>query len=73
MSVENMQRNDERQLEDLIKNSSNEQINYIKYLGGVLGFFGGLVIWAPLPALVLFGGAGAVVFALDAALYRIRN
>ncbi|MFV1979950.1 MAG: DUF445 domain-containing protein [Rhodothermia bacterium] len=65
MIVENMQAYDERQLEELIKNSSNEQLNYIKYLGGVLGFFGGLVIWQPLPALLFFGGAGATVLGLD--------
>jgi uncharacterized membrane-anchored protein YjiN (DUF445 family) len=65
MILENMQLYDERQLEELIKNSSNEQLNYIKYLGGVLGFFGGLVIWQPLPALMLFGGCGAVVVGLD--------
>jgi hypothetical protein len=65
MILENMQRYDERQLEELIKNSSNEQLNYIKYLGGVLGFFGGLVIWQPLPALLTFGAAGLLVFGID--------
>ena len=72
MILENMQRYDERQLEELIKNSSNEQLNYIKYLGGVLGFFGGLVIWQPVPALLFFGGTGVLVLVLDAALSRLK-
>ncbi len=54
MLVSRMQSFDEHGLEDLIKYSSNDQLNYIKYLGGVLGFIGGLVIfnrWLALPAL----------------------
>ncbi|MDA0378177.1 MAG: DUF445 family protein [Bacteroidetes bacterium] len=73
MVMSNMMAYDEGRLEALIKNSSNEQLNYIKYLGGILGALGGLVIWQPLPALVLFGGAGAVLFSLDEALYRLRQ
>lgn len=72
MILENMSRYDERRLEELIKNSSNEQLNYIKYLGGILGFFGGLVIWQPVPALLLFGGIGALLFVIDSALARMR-
>ena len=56
MLVNQMEGFDERRLEDLIKYSSNDQLNYIKYLGGVLGFVGGLVIFAPklaLPALTM--------------------
>jgi len=64
---------DEAQLEDLLKNTSNEQFNYIKYLGGVLGFFGGLVIWQPVPALILFGVFGLTLWVLDEALLRLRN
>ncbi len=73
MVMTNMSRYDERRLEDLIKNTSNEQLNYIKYLGGILGVVGGLVIWnAPL-ALGVFGTAGALLYALDAALLRARR
>jgi uncharacterized membrane protein YheB (UPF0754 family) len=71
MILDNMRRYDERQLEELIKNSSNEQLNYIKYLGGVLGFFGGFVIWEPLPALVFFGAVGGLVLLLDLVLAQI--
>lgn len=69
MIIENMQRYDEAKLEELIKKSSNEQLNYIKYLGGVLGFFGGLVIWQPLPALIFFGVTGSAIWLLDTALH----
>ena len=68
--VGNMHRYDEAQLERLLKNTSNEQLNYIKYLGGVLGLLGGLVIWQPLLALGTFGTLGLAVYALDEALYR---
>jgi len=73
MILDNMRRYDERRLEELIKNSSNEQLNYIKYLGGVLGFFGGLVIWEPLPALIFFASVGGLVLLLDQALVQIRR
>jgi uncharacterized membrane-anchored protein YjiN (DUF445 family) len=69
----NMDKYDEAQLEDLLKNTSNEQFNYIKYLGGVLGFFGGLVIWQPVPALLLFGGLGLSLWLIDEALMRMRK
>jgi len=73
MVMSNMMAYDESRLEALIKNSSNEQLNYIKYLGGLLGAVGGLVIWQPLPALVAFGGAGAILFGMDEVLYRVRQ
>ena len=71
MIISNMRNYDELKLEMLIKNSSNEQLNYIKYLGGVLGFFGGLVIWNPPLALTFFGLLGLTLYALDAALMRM--
>lgn len=69
----NMEKYDEAQLEHLLKSSTNEQLNYIKYLGGVLGFFGGLVIWEPalaLGAFLLIGGGLALV---DVALFKRRQ
>ena len=42
MIVENARGFDEAQLENLLKKTSNEQLNYIKYLGGVLGVVGGV-------------------------------
>ena len=68
MIISNMRQYDELKLETLIKTSSNEQLNYIKYLGGVLGFFGGLVIWNPPLALTVFGVLGLTLYGLDVAL-----
>ena len=51
--VRRLQSFDDRRLEKLIKDSSNDQINYIKYLGGVLGVVGGLVIISEWLLLVL--------------------
>lgn len=70
MIVANMQAYDERQLEALIKTTSNEQLNYIKYLGGVLGAIGGLVIWRPFLALGSFLVIGGVLWMIDEALFR---
>ncbi|MEM1126815.1 MAG: DUF445 family protein [Bacteroidota bacterium] len=72
MVMSNMQQYDDRRLEGLIKSSTNEQLTYIKYLGGVLGFLGGLVIWQPVLALVTFGTLGLFFFGLDVLLYRVR-
>jgi uncharacterized membrane-anchored protein YjiN (DUF445 family) len=64
---------DEGQLEGLLKSTSNEQLNYIKYLGAVLGVFGGLVIWEPIGALVVFAAVALALWALDEALVRARR
>ncbi|MDX1421141.1 MAG: DUF445 family protein, partial [Rubricoccaceae bacterium] len=71
--VENARKYDEAQLERILKSTSNEQLNYIKYLGGILGTFGGLVIWQPLLALAAFAALGLGVWALDEALVRARR
>lgn len=71
--TENMRRYDEQQLENLLKNTSNEQLNYIKYLGGVLGAIGGFVIWQPLLALGVLGSITAGVWAVDTALYARKT
>ena len=70
MVASNMQQYDENKLEQLIKRASNEQLNYIKYLGGVLGCIGGLVIWEPLVALAGLGSITAFFVGLDMLLYR---
>ena len=64
---------DEGQLEGLLKSTSNEQLNYIKYLGAILGVFGGLVIWQPIGALVAFTVISLAVWGLDEALVRMRR
>ena len=64
---------DEGQLEGLLKSTSNEQLNYIKYLGAILGVFGGFVIWAPIASLAVFVTIGLVLWGLDEALVRARR
>jgi len=71
--VENARGYDEAQLERILKSTSNEQLNYIKYLGGVLGVFGGLVIWQPVLSLVAFTAFGLALWGLDEALVRARR
>ncbi|MBT8398916.1 MAG: DUF445 domain-containing protein [Rhodothermia bacterium] len=73
MIVENMSNYDEQQLENLIKGSTNEQLNYIKYLGGVLGCIGGLVIWHPVYALTAFALTGGVLVLIDQTIYKFRK
>ena len=70
MIVQNASRFDEAQLERLLKATSNEQLNYIKYLGGLLGVLGGLVIWQPLLSMAVFAAVIGTVWALDAWLYH---
>src|SRR5690606_1375615 len=72
MIVENARGFDEAQLENLLKKTSNEQLNYIKYLGGILGVVGGVVIWEPGLALAVLAAFGLVLWGLDEALFRLR-
>lgn len=64
---------DEAQLENLLKSTSNEQLQYIQYLGALLGVLGGLVIWRPVSALAAFLAIGLSLWALDEALVRARR
>lgn len=71
--VENVRSYDERQLEVLLKRTTNEQLNYIKYLGGILGLLGGLIIWEPFVAIGGFALLGGAIWLLDEILYRART
>ena len=71
MVSKNLLRYDERQLEDLIKSTSSDQLIYLKYLGGALGAVGGLVIfdqWLALPTLAIIV---ALIVAADHLVSRI--
>ncbi|MCC5925264.1 MAG: DUF445 family protein [Bacteroidetes bacterium] len=69
---ENLNTYDEKRLEWLIKTSTMDQLNYIKYLGGVLGMLGGLVIWNPALALILIGTGVTIYLTLDSLLYNLE-
>ena len=71
MVSNNLLRYDERQLEDLIKSTSNDQLIYLKYLGGALGALGGLIIfdqWLALPTLAIIVG---LLVAVDHFVFRV--
>jgi uncharacterized membrane protein YheB (UPF0754 family) len=70
---ENVRAYDEQQLERLLRRTTNEQLNYIKYLGAVLGVVGGLIIWAPAAALAVVTTLGLAIYAVDEALFRART
>ena len=70
---ENVRAYDEQQLEMLLRRTTNEQLNYIKYLGAVLGVIGGLIIWAPAAALAFFTTVGLVIYGVDEVLFRTRD
>jgi uncharacterized membrane protein YheB (UPF0754 family) len=63
--LDNLNRYDEQRFEKLIKGSTNEQLNYIQYIGAVLGTIGGLLIWNPLPSLGFMVSAGLLIYGLD--------
>ncbi|MEM0999773.1 MAG: DUF445 family protein [Bacteroidota bacterium] len=64
---------DEARLESLIRNATNQQLLYIQYLGTLLGILGGLLIWQPLPVLILYTGLFGLLFGLDVLLYRLKT
>jgi uncharacterized membrane protein YheB (UPF0754 family) len=70
---DNLRQYDEKKLEKLIKNASNDQLQYIQYLGAVLGTFGGFIIWEPVASLVVLSVIiGSTVIA-DAFLHRMKQ
>ena len=73
MIVENARNYDEAHLERILKTTSNEQLTYIKYLGGILGLFGGLVIWQPVLSLATFTVICLGLWGLDEVLVRARR
>ena len=70
---ENLNRLDEEKLEQMIKGATNTQLNYIKYLGAIIGTIGGFVIWSPLESLVVLGVLAAGIFSTDWLLLRIKK
>lgn len=67
---ENINRYDEEKLERIIKGSTDTHLNYIKYLGAVIGSVGGLVIWNPLVSLSFLAAIGALVWTTDRLLHQ---
>ncbi len=66
---ENINRYDEEKLERIIKGSTDTHLNYIKYLGAVIGTVGGLVIWNPLVSISFLVLLALVVWVTDRLLH----
>lgn len=70
---DNLRRYDERKLENLIKNASNDQLKYIQYLGAVLGTLGGFIIWEPVASLTVLALFILITISLDQILYKAAS
>lgn len=70
---DNLRNYDEKRLELLIKNASNDQLQYIQYLGAVLGTLGGFIIWKPVASLIVIGSIILITLALDTLLLKLKE
>lgn len=70
---ENLNKYDEGKLENLIQESTIDQLNYIKYLGAVLGVLGGLIIWNPLISFIVLGVFVGGYFLADVLIFNLRK
>ncbi len=70
---DNLREYDEQRLEKLIKNASNDQLQYIQYLGAVLGTLGGFIIWKPIGSIVLLLLIISITLGVDIFLHWIKN
>ncbi len=70
---DNLRQYDEKRLEIMIKNASNDQLRYIQYLGAVLGTLGGFVIWQPIASISVIGVIILFTIGLDALLMKMKT
>lgn len=70
---DNLRQYDEKKLENLIKNASNDQLKYIQYLGAVLGTFGGFIIWEPVASMLLLAFIISLTLLVDILIQRLKN
>jgi hypothetical protein len=70
---DNLREYDEQRLEKLIKNASNDQLQYIQYLGAVLGTLGGFIIWKPIGSLALLILIISITLGLDNLLHWLKK
>ena len=67
---ENLRKYDEKRLEQMIRNATNEQLKTIQYLGAVLGTIGGFVIWEPILSLAVLSITFGAIYLIDWKLYQ---
>ncbi|MFN1833820.1 DUF445 domain-containing protein [Balneola sp. MJW-20] len=70
---DNLRQYDEKRLERLIKNASNDQLKYIQYLGAILGTFGGLIIWEPIVSIIVLTIIIVIIAAADNTLHYFQK
>ncbi|MFO7800527.1 DUF445 domain-containing protein [Rhodohalobacter sp.] len=70
---ENLQQYDEKRLELMIKNATNEQLKTIQYLGAILGVIGGFVIWEPVLSLCLLFLISTIWWLTDFIIFRTNE
>jgi len=68
---DNLKKYDEQRISHIIRGATNEQLNYIQYLGAILGTIGGLVIWQPLISTLALALIVFIVIALDNFLIKL--
>ncbi len=64
---------DEGKLEDMIWGATNEQLRYIRDLGGILGLMGGFLIWQPIFATSLLLLIVSILAILDYLLAKTHD
>lgn len=64
---------DEKKLEKMIWEATNEQLLYIQYLGTLLGMLGGLLIWHPVITGAVFLVTFFLLFGIDVLLFRLKT
>jgi len=69
---DNLRQYDEKRIELLIKNASNDQLRYIQYLGAVLGTLGGFIIWKPVASIIVIASIILIVFGIDVLLIKTK-
>lgn len=67
---DNLRSYDEQKLSGIIRGATNEQLNYIQYLGAVLGLIGGFIIWEPLLSVTVFGTILVIILLTDSLLFN---
>lgn len=70
---DNLNRFDERRLENLLLKTTSDQLQYIQYLGCLLGLLGGLFIWRPVESFILGTLFGLTIWGVDAAILELRR
>lgn len=71
--IENLGNFDEIRLERLLMRSTSDQLQYIQYLGCLLGILGGLFIWQPAESIILFSSLALGLWGMDVLIIRARR